>query len=121
EIRAGYRTMALGAYVEAIRLCERGHVLLRRLPASLQRMQHELWFTESIGTALLLTRGFGAPEVEEKFTHALRLCEVIGGQDVPLRGLAGAWNVQIARSDRQATAILVENMPQRAERRRDPA
>ncbi len=117
--RAGDRTMARGAYVEAIRLFERGLVLLRRLPASRQRMQHELGFTESLGTALLLTRGFGAPEVEEKFTHALRLCEVIGGQDVPLPILAGVWNVQIARSDRRATAILLETMRQRAERFRD--
>src|SRR5207249_2253187 len=109
-----------GAYVEAIRLFERGLALLERLPESRQRTQHELGFTESLGTALLLTRGFGAPEVEEKFTHALRLCEVLGGEDVPLRVLAGVWNVQIARSDRQATAILVENMRQRAERFRDP-
>jgi len=118
--RAGDRTMVRGAYVEAIRLFERGLALLERLPESRQRTQHELGFTESLGTALLLTRGFGAPEVEEKFTHALRLCEVLGGEDVPLRVLAGVWNVQIARSDRQATAILVENMRQRAERFRDP-
>jgi len=99
---------------------DRDLALLERLPESRQRTQHELGFTESLGTALLLTRGFGAPEVEEKFTHALRLCEVLGGEDVPLRVLAGVWNVQIARSDRQATAILVENMRQRAERFRDP-
>src|SRR5947199_321131 len=118
--RAGDRTMMRGPYVEAIRLFERGLALRDRLPESRQRTQHELGFTESLGTALLLTRGFGAPEVEEKFTHALRLCEVLGGEDVPLRVLAGVWNVQIARSDRQATAILVENMRQRAERFRDP-
>src|SRR5439155_20892134 len=97
----------------------RGLVLLQRLPASRERMQLELGFTESLGTALLLTRGFGAAEVAEKFTHALRLCEVIGGEDVPLPVLAGMWNVQIARSDRQATAILLDNMRQRAERFRD--
>src|SRR6266403_661057 len=66
--RAGDRTMVRGAYVEAIRLFERGLALLERLPESRQRTQHELGFTESLGTALLLTRGSGEAQDEEEIT-----------------------------------------------------
>ena len=117
--RAGDGTMSRGAYAEAIRVFERGLTLVARLPDSRSRMQHELELTASLGRALLLTRGFGAPAVEEKFTHALRLCELLG-EDAPHHVLAGMWNVHISRSDREATAVLLENMLQRAERFRDP-
>jgi len=116
--RAGDGTMSRGAYAEAIRVFERGLRLVARLPDSRPRMQHELELTASLGRALLLTRGFGAPQVEEKFTHALRLCELLG-EDAPHHVLAGVWNVHISRSDREATAVLLENMRQRAERFRD--
>src|SRR5438128_12276379 len=101
--------MSRGAYAEAIRVFERGLTLVARLPDSRQRMQHELELTASLGRALLLTRGFGAPAGEEKFTHALRFCELLG-VDARHTVLAGLRTVLVSRTDREATAVLLGNM-----------
>jgi TOMM system kinase/cyclase fusion protein len=112
--RAGDRTMAGGAYVESIRLFERGLGLLERLPPSRERMLREVALSESLGTALLVTQGWTAPKVEETFARALALCEELGG-DVPLRVLAGVWFSRAVRSDRDATYRLWTVVQRRAE------
>ena len=112
--RAGDRTMAGGAYVESIRLFERGLGLLERVPASLERTRLEVGLCESLGTALLVTQGWTAPKVEETFGRALPLCEQLGG-DVPLRVLAGVWFSRAVRSDREASRRLLTVVQRRAE------
>jgi predicted ATPase len=111
--------MARGTYVESIRLFERGLGLLRHLPESRMRTMHELRLTESLGTALFLTRGYGGPGVEEKFAHALKLCDELG-EGAPLRVLAGVWNIHIVRSDRSGTSKLLAHMRRTAEGSDDP-
>src|SRR5206468_428984 len=112
--RAGDRTMARGAYVESIRLFEHGVALLRNLPVSRARTQRELGLTESLGMALFVTRGWTAHEVEQKFAHALALCDELGGE-VPLRVLFGMWAVHAVRSDREAASKLCAVVQRRAE------
>jgi TOMM system kinase/cyclase fusion protein len=112
--RAGDRTMAGGAYVESLRLFERGLGLLEHVPASLERTKLEVGLSESLGTALLVTQGWTAPKVEETFGRALSLCEQLGG-DVPLRVLAGVWFSRAVRSDREASRRLFTVVQRRAE------
>src|SRR5262245_10318010 len=117
--RAGDRTMARGAYVESIRLFECGLALLRHLPESRTRTMHELRLTESLGTAFFLTRGYGGPGVEEKFTHALNLCDELG-EGAPLRVLTGVWVIHIVRGDRSGTGKLLDHIRRTAEGSNDP-
>ncbi len=117
--RAGDVAMRRGAYVESIRLFERGTALLASVPASRQRLQQEIALTESSGTALLATQGYAAPDVERRFARALELCRELGG-DVPLKVLYGIWAVHVTRSDRAATAALLPQLAAVAARSPDP-
>jgi TOMM system kinase/cyclase fusion protein len=117
--RAGDRTMARGAYAESVQHFEHGLALLARLPDAGKRTQLELGLTESLGTALLTTRGYSAPEVAEKFAHALQLCERLG-EEAPARVLYGTWTAHINQSDRDATARLLVMIRRLGERSDDP-
>jgi TOMM system kinase/cyclase fusion protein len=117
--RAGDRATARGAYLEGIRHFERGLALLEGQEPSRDRIQRELGLTESLGTALFSTRGYGAPEVDETFSRARQLCDALGG-DIPFRVLWGLWAVQIVRGDKQETAAILEHLRRRSETRRDP-
>ena len=117
--RAGDRTMARGAYAESVQHFEHGLALLERLPDASKRPQLELGLTESFGTALLTTRGYSAPEVAEKFSHALKLCERLG-EEAPARVLYGTWTAHINQSDRDATARLLAMIRRLGERSDDP-
>jgi TOMM system kinase/cyclase fusion protein len=117
--RAGDRTMARGAYAESIQHFEHGLALLDRLPEASKRPQLELGLTESLGTALLTTRGYSAPEVAEKFAHALKLCERLG-EEAPARVLYGTWTAHLNQSDRDATARLLVMIRRLGERSDDP-
>ena len=116
---AGERTMSQAAYAESIRLFERGRALFARVPASRRRTQQELALTQSLGTAFLLSRGFTAPEVAVTFDRALALSDELG-EDVPFPLLAGLWNMNVARSDREACAKLLVKFARLAERSTDP-
>ena len=116
---AGERTMSQAAYAESIRLFERRRALFARVPASRRRTQQELALTQSLGTAFLLSRGFTVPEVAVTFDRALALSDELG-EDVPFPVLAGLWNMNIARSDRDACAKLLVKFERLAERSTDP-
>ncbi|HJQ85149.1 MAG TPA: hypothetical protein VKA21_13785, partial [Candidatus Binatia bacterium] len=115
---AGERSMGQAAYAESIRLLEHGLALLPRVPTSRRRTEQELALTQSLATALLLTRGFTAPEVVESFARALALLDELG-EDVPFPVLSGLWNMNIARSDRDACAKLLTKFERLAERSDD--
>jgi TOMM system kinase/cyclase fusion protein len=116
---AGDRTMARGAYVESIRQFERGLACLHAEPHARERWVDELGLAESLGTALIATRGYSAPAVEEAFARASEICDRLGG-DVPTRVLYGLWGVRLTRADRDATAALLPRLIEAAERNGDP-
>lgn len=117
--RAGDRSMAHAAYAESITLFERGVALLERLPPSQSRSRSELALMESLGTALLLTRGYSAPEVDRTFMRARDLCHELG-IDVPVRALYGAYAFHVVRSDREASTALLSQLHRLAERSGEP-
>jgi tetratricopeptide (TPR) repeat protein len=116
---AGDRATARGAYLEAIRHFERGLELLKTQKQSRDCTQRELGLTESLGSVLQSTRGYGVPEVEETFARARQLCDALGG-DIPFRVLWGLWAVQLVRGDKRETAAVLKHLRRRAETRRDP-
>jgi len=117
--RAGDRAMARGAYPESMHHFQRALALVQRLPESPAQLQTELAVLESLGTALLTTRGYTAPEVEEIFARAAALCERLGG-DVPIRVLHGIWGVNIMRSDADGTARMIPTMERLCRTSTDP-
>jgi ATP/maltotriose-dependent transcriptional regulator MalT len=74
---------------------------------------------ESLGTALLLTRGYSAPEVDRAFTRARELCHELG-IDVPVRALYGSYVFHVIRSEREASTALLSQFHRLAERSGEP-
>jgi tetratricopeptide (TPR) repeat protein len=117
--RAGERASGRGAYLEAIRHYDRGLAVLRELEPSRDRTRHELALTEARGSALVSTRGYAAPEVEQAFARARGLCHELG-EEIPIRVLYGTWGAPITRGDVAACDELIPHFRRLAETRGDP-
>lgn len=76
--KAGQRAKERSANVEAISHLTQGIDLLGQLPNSEERIEQELDMQMALGTALMSTKGFAAPEVEGTFSRALELCQRVG-------------------------------------------
>jgi tetratricopeptide (TPR) repeat protein len=85
------------AFQEVVALAQRGLDLLNRLPDDPERVGNEILLQNTLGAALLVTRGFGVPEVEQTYRRALELCQRTGGNSQTFRSLAGVWFVSLQR------------------------
>ena len=88
--KAGQRAKERSANVEAISHLTQGIDLLGQLPNSEERIEQELDLQMALGTALMLTKGFAALEVEGTFSRALELCQQVG--ETPKR-FSALWGV----------------------------
>jgi TOMM system kinase/cyclase fusion protein len=68
--RAGLRSLQRSANVEAIHHLERGFELLAGEEPGPQRTEKEFQLQATLGAALLVTKGFAAPEVKQVYTRA---------------------------------------------------
>lgn len=102
----GQRALARSAYLEAIDAFGRALRLLATISESNERDRSEIELRCALGSALVLTLGYAAQEVEENYARASFLCEKVG--DSPLAGLYGIWAVHLVRSDLGATARFAE-------------
>jgi len=95
--QAGQHALQSSANAEAIAHLTKGLALLATLPETSTRLQQELDLQVALGTALIVTNGYAAPEVERAYVRARELCEQIG--DTPqlfpvLRGLVLYYQTQ---------------------------
>jgi predicted ATPase len=70
--RASERSSARSAYVEAVAQCGRALELLRTLPETPERIQHEVLLQTTLGPALMATRGPATPEAEAAYPSTTR-------------------------------------------------
>jgi predicted ATPase len=76
--QAGQRALQHSANAEAIRHLTKGLELLATLPDTPARAQQELDLRLALGPALMATKGFAAPEVEQTYARARVLCSRVG-------------------------------------------
>ena len=117
--RAGDQALKHAAYEAAIQQLERGLELLHAVETSAERTRLEIDLLTTLGTALFLSKGFAATEVERTFALAWDLCEQLG-EDIPAMILYGIWSVHLTRGTREATAKLIPRVRRLATRRDDP-
>jgi class 3 adenylate cyclase len=72
--RAGQRASERSAYVEAIAHLTKGLELLATLPNTKEHRQQELAVQMTLASALMVTKGFTAPDLERVYTRACALC-----------------------------------------------
>ncbi len=94
--RAGQRALERSANVEGIRHITQGLAALEKLStnASAQELQataqRELELQTILGSALIATKGYAAPEVEVAYTRARELLETLESKEPTLEGAADA-------------------------------
>ena len=97
--------------------------LIDRLPAGAERAFEELDLRVMAGVPLMLTRGFGAPEVEATYNRALELCDHIGdaAADRLFPVLWGLWIFNHVRSALDKAEEIGLRLLSLADRTADPA
>ena len=76
--RAGQQALQRSANPEAVQHLTRGLALLVTLPETPVRAQQELGLQVALGPALMATKGWAVPEVEQTYARARALCQQVG-------------------------------------------
>jgi TOMM system kinase/cyclase fusion protein len=119
--RAGQRTLAQSAYVEAIRHSTQGLEVLRTLPDTPERTQKELDLQMTLGPALMALKGWSAPEVEHAYARAQALCQQVGHTPQLCHMLVGLSMFYVVRGEVQTAQRLAEQCATLAQILQDPA
>ncbi len=117
---AGEQAVQRSAYTEAIDHLTTALDLLKNLPDTPERTQQELTLQLALGTPLVATKGFTAPEVEKVYTRVRELCpRCQPPQLFPV--LFGLWRFYITRGEYQTGRELAEQLIRLAKNVQDPA
>jgi class 3 adenylate cyclase/predicted ATPase len=120
-LRAGQRSIQRSAYAEALKHLRAGLEVLPRLSPTTDRMRTELEFQVSLGSAVLATRGWGAPEVEGIYARAQELCDAVGQTQRLFPVLWGITTFYLLRCHVQRAVASAEQFLALAERSADDA
>jgi predicted ATPase len=104
---------------EAAALLEKAIGLIEHLPDTPERAQQELALLIAMGVPLLMTRGYGAPEVERTYARARQLCEQLGESPQMIPALAGLFKFYFVRARYRTSRELGERVMRLAEHTSD--
>ena len=119
--RAGERSNARSAYVEAVAHCSKGLEVLQSLSDTPERIQYELLLQTTLGPALMATRGYTTPEVEAVYRRALELCRQVGETPQLFVTLMELRQFYLVRAQHQTARELGERLLSLAQSAGDPA
>jgi predicted ATPase len=108
--KAGQRASERSAHVEAIAHFTKGLESLPMLPESPHRVQREIDLLIVLGTSLLATKGFAAPEVGETYTRARQLCQHLEDPHQLFPVVRGLYVYYFARAEYQTAHALGEQL-----------
>jgi len=118
---AGQQAVQRSANAEAITHLITAVELLKTLPNSPECIQQELTLQITLGTPLMATKGYAAPEVEKTYTRARELCRQVGETPRLFPVLRGLWQFHLLRAELQTARELGEQLFSLAQRVHDPA
>ncbi|MBI4641214.1 MAG: AAA family ATPase, partial [Candidatus Tectomicrobia bacterium] len=118
--RAAQRAMERSANVEAIGHLTTALELLKTLPDTRERAQQELVLQTTLGSALMATKGYAAPEVEQAYARARALCQQVGETPHLFPVLAGLSGFYQNRAELQTARELREQLLHLAQHQQDP-
>jgi TOMM system kinase/cyclase fusion protein len=119
--KAGQRAVQRSANLEALSHLTKGLELLKTLPDTRERVQHELTLQVALGSPLLATKGYAAPEVGNAYTRARELCQQIGETPQLFPVLMGLRFFYTVRGELQTARELGEQLLRMAQGIQDPA
>jgi class 3 adenylate cyclase/predicted ATPase len=119
--RAGHRSAARSAMVEAAAQFQRGLEQLRLLPESAERQRQELEFWTALGAVLRFVKGQGAPETGRCFSRARELWEQLGSPSEFLHVPYGQSRFHAYRGELELALRLDEDLLRLSRDRDDDA
>jgi tetratricopeptide (TPR) repeat protein len=119
--RAGQGALERAAYVEAMRHLTTGLEVLKTMPDTPERTQHELDLLLSLAPAVDRAKGGASADFEHVFVQAYALCQQLGDSPQLVTVLHGLRQVYNARGDFQRAREYGEHALALAQRLRDPA
>jgi predicted ATPase len=119
-LKAGLRSRARCAHVEAASHLNKGLKLLETLDESPERDARELELLVPLGTAYIASRGYAAPEVGPVFRRARELCKRVGQTPQVFAMMWGNFAFHIVRGDFAVCAELADQAMEFSERLHDP-
>jgi class 3 adenylate cyclase/predicted ATPase len=119
-LQAGQQAGRRSAHVEAINHLTRGLDLLATLPDSPERAQQELALQMALGTSLLATKGYAAPELGKAYTRAHELCRQLGETPQLFPVLAGLRLFYTVHGEIRTARELGEELLRLAQSAGDP-
>ncbi len=119
--QAGENAVRRSAHQEAISHLTKGLELLKTLPDTPECAQQELMLQTALGSALIATKGYGAPEVKQAYSRALELCRQVDKPAQLFPALGGLWQFYLVRADYQMARESAEQLLTLAQSVHDPA
>jgi class 3 adenylate cyclase/predicted ATPase len=118
--KAGRKSAARHAKVEAVVHFRRALDLLATLPRSGARLRQELELESALGRALIAAKN-AAEEAGESYARARKLCEELGDDTALVPVLGGLVMYHLARCELDLARRTAEDLLRLGERRRDAA
>jgi predicted ATPase len=119
--QAGENALRRSGHREAIEHLTKGLELLKFLPETPERTRQELLLQIALGSTLMATKGYAAPEVERAYARARELCQQVEETLQQFQVLWGLWQYHIVRAELQSAYELAEQFLAVAQRVQDPA
>src|SRR5262249_54373028 len=95
--------------------------LLATLPDTAERAQQELVVQITLGPALIVTKGYAAPEVLQAYARAREICQQVGETPQLFQVLRGLWVFYLHRVELQTAREVGEQLLTLAQHVDDPA
>jgi predicted ATPase len=118
--RAGQRAIERSANVEAIGHLTKGLEVLAALPDTAERTQQELDLQTTLGQALIVVKGYAAPEVQQVYGRAWELCRHVEQTPQLFQVLWGLAYFYTLRSQCRMAREVGEQLLSLAQRVQDP-
>jgi predicted ATPase len=118
--KAGRKSIAQSAMLEAVAQLRKGLDLLATLPNNAERWRQELELQTALAAALLASRGHGSPEVGEVYVRARALAERLGDAAGLAPILSGQFSFHLQRSEYAAGRQIAERLLQLDDGQGDP-
>ena len=106
--QASEKAVRRHAYQEAVDHLTRGLELLKALPDAPDRTLQELKLQAALSVALMITKGYGASEVEHSYARARELCRQVGETPQLFWALRGLSTFYLARAELQTAREVGE-------------
>ncbi len=113
-LSAGNYAIQHSANIEAVEHLNKGLSLIKKIPESPRLNMHELALQTTLGLAIMMSKGYAAPEAEKAYVRAYSLCRNITDINTVFPVLCGLWEFYIVRAELEKAHKLANELQQYA-------